>query len=404
MAAPRPGPRARARHAVLALVLSLGMTPVLSPGAAFAARKGSEAPADAPLRLDALLDSLRTARGVPGLAAAVVDHGRLVAIGAAGVPWVGAPRSLTVDDPLHIGSCTKSITALAIARLVERGSIQWNETLADVFPDVMPQMLPVYRHVRLDQLLTHRAAIPAYESIEDDTLASMNSVERDPIATRVAFVRRVLQEAPQHDPASRYDYSNAGYTLAAAMVERKTGKAWDRLVTELVFEPLGMRSAGFGWPASPHHADRPRGHRCDDSTGAAPEPLDSSYRLGAVMGPGGDVHASIADLARYVAFHLDGEEGRATKPALASQTWRRLHDDPDGQSSGYAMGWQVLPVDSARSMLFHDGSAGTFYTRILIQPTLDRAVVIATNAGPPCGRAACEQGVTAVLARVKRAN
>src|SRR5262249_12848902 len=287
-----------------------------------------------------------------------------------------------------------------IARLVEKGSLHWDETLADVFPDVMPEMLPVYRHVRLDQLLTHRAAIPAYESVEDDTLASLNSVERDPIATRVAFVRRVLQQAPQQAPAERYDYSNAGYTLAAAMAERKTGKAWDRLVTELVFEPLGMRSAGFGWPASPHHPDRPRGHRCADSTGARVEPLDGAYRLGAVLGPGGDAHASIADLAQYVAFHLDGEEGRRTKPPLAEQTGRRLHGDPDGASSGYAMGWQVLPVDSARSMLFHDGSAGTFYTRILIQPSVDRAVVIATNAGPPCGRAACEQGLSAVLAWV----
>src|SRR5262249_52172237 len=185
--------------------------------------------------------------------------------------------------------------------------------------------------------------------------------------------------------------------VAGAGVGRKAGKGGGRLRDGLVFEPLGMKSAGIGWPADPRHADRPRGHRCADSTGARPEPLDSRYRLGAVLGPGGDVHASIADLARYVAFHLAGEEGRATKPPLTAQTWRGLHEDPEGGTSGYAMGWQVLPVDSARSMLFHDGSAGTFYTRMLIQPALDRAIVIATNAGPPCGRAACEQGLSAVL-------
>src|SRR5262249_28659843 len=62
------------------------------------------APADAALRLDPVLASLRVATRVPGLAAAVIEGGRIVAIGAAGVPWVGAPRALTVDDPLHIGS------------------------------------------------------------------------------------------------------------------------------------------------------------------------------------------------------------------------------------------------------------------------------------------------------------
>jgi hypothetical protein len=53
-------------------------------------------------------------------------------------------------------------------------------------------------------------------------------------------------------------------------------------------------------------------------------------------------------------------------------------------------------------MLLHDGTAGTFYTRILIEPARDRAIVIATNAGPPCGKTACEQGVSAVLEWLKQ--
>jgi CubicO group peptidase (beta-lactamase class C family) len=211
-----------------------------------------------------------------------------------------------------------------------------------------------------------------------------------------------VNEAPIHEPGAAFDYSNAGYTLAAAMAENVTGKPWEYWLQELVFTPLSMRTAGFGWPADGSHPDRPRGHRCADSTSDEPEPLDTSYRLGAALGPGGDVHVSIADLARYVAFHLDGAMGRATRPPVAAETWRRLHQDPDGASPGYAMGWQVLPADSTRTMLFHDGTAGTFYTRMLIQPARDRAIVIATNAGPPCGKAACEQGLGAVLGWVTR--
>jgi CubicO group peptidase (beta-lactamase class C family) len=233
-------------------------------------------------------------------------------------------------------------------------------------------------------------------------LRALNAVVRAPDMVRYEFTRRVVNEAPVHDPAAAYDYSNAGYTLAAAMAENVTGKTWEYWMQELVFTPLDLRSAGFGWPADKKHPDRPRGHRCGDSTAMEPEPLDTRYRLGAALGPGGDVHASIGDLARYVAFHLDGAKGRPTKPALSPATWGRLHVDPGGVSPGYAMGWQVLPDDSTRTMLFHDGTAGTFYARMLIQPARDRAVVIATNAGPPCGKAACEQGLGAVLAWVKR--
>jgi CubicO group peptidase (beta-lactamase class C family) len=362
------------------------------------------APVDSTLRLDAVLESVRLATGVPGLAAAVVEHGRLIAIGAAGVTVAGTGRALTVNDPLHIGSCTKSMTALAIARLVEQRRIPWSTTLADAFPELMPEMLPPYRHVRLDQLLTHRGGIPPYEQVNGDTLVALNHVEMGVIQDRHAFVRRVVQEGPVHEDGARYDYSNAGYTLAASMMENLTGKTWEYWMEELVFSPLGLKSAGFGWPADAHHRDLPRGHRCADSTsaGVTAEPLDTWYRLGPVLSPGGDVHLSIADLARYAAFQLDGAEGRATKPALKAETWRRLQEDPDGALPGYAMGWQVQPGDSARPVLSHDGTAGTFYARILLDLGRDRAVVIATNAGPPCGQQAISQGVDAVLKWVQR--
>ena len=254
----------------------------------------------------------------------------------------------------------------------------------------------------MDQLLTHRGGIPAYESVDDTTLRELNSAALGANSVRSAFVERVIQEAPQHDPGATYDYSNAGYTLAAAMVESVTGKTWEYWMDEMVFAPLGLASAGMGWPADNRHADRPRGHRCTGNTGATPEPLDGTYRLGPVLGPGGDVHASIADLARYASFQLDGALGRASDPPLAAATWRSLTNDPDGDSPGYAMGWQVLPGDSAHTTLLHDGTAGTFYTRMLIQPAHDRAVVIETNVGPPCGHDVCEQAVGAVLTWVRQ--
>jgi CubicO group peptidase (beta-lactamase class C family) len=393
---PKPrGSRIVPRVCALLLVL-----PLLAARPAGHATKPD--PWEGALQLEALLDSLAKAHGVPALAAAVVERGRVVAIGAAGVTVAGGGRAVRADDPFHIGSCTKSMTALAIARLVEKHKLEWSTTLGEVFDETLADMLPVYRHVRLDQLLTHRGQIPAYEHVGDDTLIALNEMGggAGAIATRVAFLRYLVELAPQHNPSEPYDYSNAGYTLAAAMAERVTGKTWDRLVRELVFEPLAMTHAGFGWPADAPHHDGPRGHRCGDSTGVEPEPLKTTYQLGAILGPGGDVNASIADLARFLAFQLDGATGRATNPPLAPATWKRLHDDPDGAMPGYAMGWQVLPGDSSKPMLFHDGTAGTFYARMLVQPARDRAVVIVCNAGPLCGRAACEQGLAAVLAWV----
>ena len=62
------------------------------------------------------------------------------------------------------------------------------------------------------------------------------------------LLRTVMGRAPAYEPGSATRYSNYGFTIAAAMAEARTGVAWEELVRMLVFEPLGMSSAGFGAP------------------------------------------------------------------------------------------------------------------------------------------------------------
>lgn len=363
-------------------------------------RTGVAAP---PVSLHAVLDSLRNACGVPGLGAAVISRGRVVGIGVAGVRREGEADSLRLGDAFHIGSCTKSMTALAIARLVEAGRLRWSLTVGAAFPELRPAMQSAYLDVRLDQLLTHRGGVPPYEEVDDDTLRALNEVASDPVAVRRAFVARVLREPPVHDPDAAYTYSNAGYTVAAAMAERVTRRSWETLMQEEVFAPFGLRSAGFGWPADPAHPRGPSGHRCDSTGVARPVAPDDPYRLGPILAPGGDVRLALSDLARWASLHLDASVGRTTRPALAESTWRRLHEDPAGAKNGYAMGWQVLAVSDSERALFHDGTAGTFYTRLVLFPKRDRAVAIVTNVGSDCGKRACEQTMAAVMAALRRA-
>jgi len=353
-----------------------------------------------PLSLHAVLDSLRVASGVPAMAAAVVVQGRVIASGCAGVRVAGGTDALRANDPFHVGSCTKSMTAYMVARLVEQGRLRWSTTVGEAFPELRSLMRPEYAGVRLDQLLCHRAGIPPYTDLADDTLLALNGVATDPVAVRRAFVARVLQEPPVHEPGAIYTYSNAGYTVAAAMAERAAGKSWEELMLRQVFAPLGMKSAGFGWPAVPGGHKTTLGHWCDTTGVVHAVGRDHPYRLGAILAPGGDVHADIGDLARWMQFCLNGAVHRPG--GVADSTWRRLQADPGGATKGYSMGWQVIAVSDSETALLHDGTAGTFYTRMVIFPKRDRAVVIATNAGAPCGERACEDGLGVVMTEVRR--
>jgi len=289
-----------------------------------------------------------------------------------------------------------------IARLVEQGKLRWSTTVGEAFPELRSVMRPEYAGVRLDQLLSHRGGIPPYTDLPDDTLLALNQAGRTPVEVRRAFVARVLQESPVHDTNAIYTYSNAGYTVAAVMAERATGRSWEDLMHWEVFEPLKMKSAGFGWPAVPLGHRTTFGHWCDSTGIVHVVARDDPYRLGAILAPGGDVHANIGDLAHWMRLNLDGAMHRAGAGAIADSTWRRLQTDPDGASKGYAMGWQVIAVSDSETALFHDGTAGTFYTRMVIFPKRDRAVVIATNAGAPCGERACEDALGVVMTEVRR--
>jgi CubicO group peptidase (beta-lactamase class C family) len=98
----------------------------------------------------------------------------------------------------------------------------------------------------------------------------------------------------------------------------------------------------------------------------------------AAIGPGGTVHCSIGDLARYAAFHLQGARGHGS--LLKPESFRHLHTALKGQD--YACGWIVTRRDwGGGDVLMHNGSNTSFFTVIWIAPKRDFAVVVATNMG-----------------------
>jgi CubicO group peptidase (beta-lactamase class C family) len=188
-------------------------------------------------------------------------------------------------------------------------------------------------------------------------------------------VRQALNEDPLN--LGEYSYTNAGYVVASHIAERATKRTWEELMCNLVFKPLGLHSAGFGWPAAEDHPDEPHGHFGaqpymsvqeigDDATG------DLDY-----FGPAGHIHCSIEDFARFAAFHLAGLRGQ--DGVMKAQTIERLHTPP--ANGDYAGGWWIRETKEGEFYHEHTGSGGTFYTWITLYPESDLGIVIATNCG-----------------------
>ena len=337
-----------------------------------------------------LLEPIRKQHGLPALVAASVSSGKPLDSGVCGFRRVGGKERATMDDEWHLGSCTKSMTASVVARLVERGTLRWDSTVGDLLPD-MPEMKPAWKNVTLKLLLGHRAGAP--HDPPPQLWAEAWKRRGTPTEQRADFVRGLLHSDPNPVAGTQFVYSNQGYSIVGAMLERKTGKPWEKLMREMLFTPQGLNSAGFGAPGTPGKTDQPWGHRSEGSS-LVPVPPGPDADNPPSIGPGGIVHMSIGDFARYAACHAD--EGRRDVRLLKRDSFHKLHTALPGQD--YALGWGVMqrPWAGGR-VLTHTGSNTMNFAVMWVAPERDFAVVAATNAAGPEAEKGCDEAVAALI-------
>jgi CubicO group peptidase (beta-lactamase class C family) len=322
--------------------------------------------------LSAALEAIRAGHGIPALTAALASPDAVLEIGAAGTRHRDTDVAVTTEDVWHIGSCTKAMTATLVAFAVEEGRLAWDTTLAEALPALAEQMHADYRDVPIEWLLVHRAGTwSTFEGHEAD-LAPLS--DDDPVdVQRAMFAEIVLSQAPELAPGTAFAYSNAGYMIAGAILEVAYGMPWEELLTDRLFDPLGMASCGFGPPGTTAEAlDQPWGHGGDDLT---PVPPDSVYADNPpAVGPAGTVHCALADWAKFGALQLGAHD-----ELLDAATLGRLHTPPFPDDD-YALGWALGTDPLVGNLLVHDGSNTMWLAVIMLLPDEDRILLVAANA------------------------
>jgi len=376
------------RAAAIAVAVLIGHFAVGEKGTAARDKPGPVAVRD----VSALIEPVLEKHDLPGMAAAVVADGRIVAIGAAGVRRRGGPERVTTDDRFHVGSCTKAMTATLCAILVQEGKLTWDTTPEQVFPDLREGFRPEFRKVTLRQLLTHRSGTP--KDLDRGGLwGRLRRFDGEPTEVRRLLVQRVLGQAPECEPGTKFVYSNAGYAIAGHVAETVAGKPWEDLMREKLFMPLGMKSADFEAPGTKDANDQPRGHT---ASGKPVEPGPDADNPPA-LGPAGTVHCSIADWARFVALHLGDVPG--SPQLLRTETLATLHTPFQGEPPRYALGWMLVERDWAGgTALTHSGSNTLWFAVAWLAPAKHAAVLVACNQGGTEAEKACDE-VASVLVR-----
>jgi CubicO group peptidase (beta-lactamase class C family) len=331
-------------------------------------------------------------RAFPGAAFAVAERGQLAAVGAEGrfryEPDAPAVASDTVFD---LASLTKPLaTTTAVAICCERNLLALEQPVGELLPEFVRDDRR-RQHVTLDMLLAHSSGLPAYAKLFQRHSAA--EWEAMPLASRRQRMLEIAAAVPLvAEPGTRAEYSDIGFILLGAIVERVTGSALDASSSRDIFRPLGMSSCGFRhWSAGvPPASDR--GERMPRAATIPPTLDDRHFRHRVVQGEVHDENAwamggvaghaglfgNVADVARFAIVMLAGSGGILQSATVARFTQRR--QQPAGTSR--ALGWDTPSAPSQSGRHFGArafGHLGYTGTSLWIDPERDVAVVLLTN-------------------------
>lgn len=344
------------------------------------------------------IEELRKKHNLPGLMAGYFTKEGEFVLKVSGVRKAGTNDHLQADDPMHIGSCTKSMTATLIGLLVDEGKLRWDSSLGEIFPeDEIIQKSP-YAKATVEQLMNHTSGVPA--NLDDlrhvNPLHSSSPVHWQtlPVVEQRRRLVTFLAQQPLARKSPSYYYSNVGYIILGSIIEKIRGHSWEVEVQQKIFEPLKIRSAGFG-PPSKLQASAPFGHSRIGSL-----LVDTEHDNPQISGPAGTLHMSMGDWVKYLRLHLlpdkdlDGFVNANDLDPFIHIRWKTLrHLHSPKQGTDYVGGWLVTERSWAGGrVLNHSGSNTYWYCVVWLAPLQNRGFIAASNFGLDAAKA-CDEAI-----------
>lgn len=316
--------------------------------------------ADAALR--GRLEALRARHGLPGVAAAVLEGGRL-ALAAAGLADLEHGAPATPATPFEIASVTKLFTAEAVLLEAAAGRLDLDAPL----PELLPGLPHAWRAATPRHVLHHQSGLPSYTDEAAYWRRTTHGLDLEGV---VDLVRgRPLLFAP----GARHAYDNTGYYLLGRVLEHASGRPYGELLADRFFRPLGMEATRLNRYAEVVPG-RARGYARGDDGATLNKPY---YAEGNTFSAGG-LLASARDLGRWLAT-LGGPDD-PLPPVLREQAWTpRTSAEANERSFGaVGAGWFRVAL-AGRAWWGHNGSVVGFASALLLDPDAGLGGALLTN-------------------------
>src|SRR6185295_17396582 len=196
----------------------------------------AEAPPRTIDELRAKISGILLREGVPGAGIALIDGDQILWAGGVGVADRATARPVTADTLFRVGSISKSFVALALVQLAEQGRIDLDAPVAALAPELaIRNRWAAVQPITVAHLLEHTAG---FDDMHPNESRAPLAAEAMPLAAVLA--RNPASRVARWRPGSRFSYANPGYTVAAYLIEKITGRPYEQVLTRELLRPLGM--------------------------------------------------------------------------------------------------------------------------------------------------------------------
>lgn len=239
------------------------------------------------------------------------------------------------DTKFRLASVSKQFTAVAVMLLNQRGQLDLDAPIKTWLPDAPA----TWDAVTVRQLVSHTSGVPNFTDFDDFAANRMRP------ASLTELIARFRDRPLDFQPGQGWAYSNSGYTLLTAIIEKVSGTSYAAFVSENLFQPLGMADSGY----DTHAAVLPRrasGYTPSDNGVVNADYIDMSIPQGA-----GGLYSTTRDLLKWEQGLFGG---RLLTPASLTQLTTPVRND-------YAMGLSVIP-NANGAVIQHNGGIEGFNT------------------------------------------
>lgn len=251
-----------------------------------------------------------------------------------------------------IGSISKQFTAVAILLLEQDGSLNTSDSLSRFFPNS-----PLAERLNIEQLLTHTSGISDIYTIPDFYKLSSQHISISDLS------EMILAAELEFEPGSQYQYSNGGYALLAAIIEKVSGISYQEYVTEKIFYPLKMNATG--------HA---KGNEVIPNLAVGYDPLGyqnvkiTDYLDPELLKGSGSLYSTVSDLQTWI-------QSIKNRTLMTEDSYDKLLKD-----YGHRYGYGISVYSSFDQAVFgHDGRINGYIADYLHYQESDVSIIVLGN-------------------------